>query len=150
MLINEKGSLLLVFYPLLLFLLLFRSSSFHSEPYLALRLPASRPFSFTRSWREGTKPASQGHINQALQTASLFLPSRSPFRAQILGMQRKRMYISKQQRHLCLLLSEDSSTSYAFVPADLVNKKFSEQRKEGQPGWNGAGRKAAQVSQAAT
>lgn len=65
-------------------------------------------------------------------------------------MQRKTLDISKQERHLCLLLSEDLSTSYVFVPSDLVNKGCSEQRKEGQPGRNGAGRKAVQVSQAAT
>lgn len=49
-------------------------------------------------------------------------------------MQRKTLDISKQERHLCLLLSGDLSTSYVFVPEDLVNKSFSEQRNASQPG----------------
>lgn len=54
-------------------------------------------------------------------------------------MQRKTLDISKQKRHLCLLLSGDLNISYVFVPEDLVNKSFSEQRNTSQPelewGW---------------
>lgn len=49
-------------------------------------------------------------------------------------MQRKTLGISKQKRHLCFLLSGDLSTSYMFVPKNLANKSFSEQRNASQPG----------------
>lgn len=58
-------------------------------------------------------------------------------------MQRKTLDILKQKRHLCLLLSADLSTSYVFVPEDLVNKSFSEQRNK--PTWTGMGLKGKQI-----
>lgn len=43
----------------------------------------------------------------------------------------------KAEKASVLALSGDLSTSYVFVPEDLVNKSFSEQRSTSQPGPEG-------------